>query len=571
MRHTKARSELNAAYKGKRVEVPDNKVPWNVDWGLYAPIEFTDTLVLANNRDLPWSNTSFKWADPPGVEELRTELEGRATYSVKAEEEVNMGDHIKFDEHGAPLNPEGRTGLRGRGLLGKWGPNHAADPIVTRYNPLTGTLQVLCILRRDTDEWALPGGIVRQGESVSAAARKSIQECGNFRRGSKKTGQFKMLVDGLFSRGVPVFMGYSDDPRNTDNAWMESKVMHFHCPAELGLLLPLKAEGAKAGGVVWLDADSGIEPRYGRLYGSHMQWVEQALAPLRKEEAASVEVMGMSEQAQVFRDAGGLGQVDVAQRQSLLRRCVKKTLDERGELTHIETFPVWHAPIGARALEDYVGPASAVSHLLRFYRQAACLLLVLLLASIFPMVENYSRNAVRNECRATLRENFGELTGSPASTYRAARCGFAGVDVMQDISPIPGFLMTGLGTCQEYSNTTGREPEDVFGLEGFQARVASFEEFSPSAALCAGDLFEGARLVSYWAETLNVLLVLTFLIMVRRSIVREARLADERLLTTGDYAVMVTGLRRHVNPDDAGGQLGLESLLRQDLAALGYK
>lgn len=24
-------------------------------------------------------------------------------------------------------------GIRGRGLLGRWGPNHAADPIVTRW------------------------------------------------------------------------------------------------------------------------------------------------------------------------------------------------------------------------------------------------------------------------------------------------------------------------------------------------------------------------------------------------------------------------------------------------------
>lgn len=29
-------------------------------------------------------------------------------------------------------NPVGRTGLTGRGLLGRWGPNHAADPVVTR-------------------------------------------------------------------------------------------------------------------------------------------------------------------------------------------------------------------------------------------------------------------------------------------------------------------------------------------------------------------------------------------------------------------------------------------------------
>ena len=32
---------------------------------------------------------------------------------------------------GAPLNPSGRTGMVGRGLLGKYGPNHAADPVVT--------------------------------------------------------------------------------------------------------------------------------------------------------------------------------------------------------------------------------------------------------------------------------------------------------------------------------------------------------------------------------------------------------------------------------------------------------
>ena len=33
-------------------------------------------------------------------------------------------------------NPVGRTGMVGRGLLGRWGPNHAADPLVTRYTLL---------------------------------------------------------------------------------------------------------------------------------------------------------------------------------------------------------------------------------------------------------------------------------------------------------------------------------------------------------------------------------------------------------------------------------------------------
>lgn len=50
---------------------------------------------------------------------------------------VDRRSHItggyRIDPHLGPLNPIGRTGLRGRGLLGRWGPNHAADPIITRW------------------------------------------------------------------------------------------------------------------------------------------------------------------------------------------------------------------------------------------------------------------------------------------------------------------------------------------------------------------------------------------------------------------------------------------------------
>lgn len=42
--------------------------------------------------------------------------------------------HGKYEIHdNLPLNVAGRTGIVGRGLLGRWGVNHAADPIVTRW------------------------------------------------------------------------------------------------------------------------------------------------------------------------------------------------------------------------------------------------------------------------------------------------------------------------------------------------------------------------------------------------------------------------------------------------------
>ena len=129
--HDQARSENNPLYRGKRTPVEDERVPWDVPFDGYAPTEFTAKDVLANANNL---TTGAKWADPPNVQELRAELEKRLTYE-------NNGK-LFFGGDGRPLNPRGRTGMKGRGLLGQWGPNHAADPIVTRKEPLTGSLQV---------------------------------------------------------------------------------------------------------------------------------------------------------------------------------------------------------------------------------------------------------------------------------------------------------------------------------------------------------------------------------------------------------------------------------------------
>ena len=61
----------------------------------------------------------------------------------------------------------GRTGMVGRGLLGRWGPNHAADPIVTRWKRDNDgqvvmvnekpKLEFVAVKRKDTGDWALPG------------------------------------------------------------------------------------------------------------------------------------------------------------------------------------------------------------------------------------------------------------------------------------------------------------------------------------------------------------------------------------------------------------------------------
>jgi len=82
-------------------------------------------------------------------------------------------------EDGRPLNLQGRTGLRGRGVLGRWGPNHAADPIVTRWQRDAegeivrdaktgrGILEFVSIERKDNGGWAIPGEIPFFNWSIS--------------------------------------------------------------------------------------------------------------------------------------------------------------------------------------------------------------------------------------------------------------------------------------------------------------------------------------------------------------------------------------------------------------------
>ena len=173
---------------------------------------------------------------------------------------------------GIPRNPVGRTGMVGRGLLGRYGPNYAADPIVTRKKPSDPkVLQMVAITRRDTGELAIPGGMVEHGDTVSATLRKEFaEEALRFNEGNADmTLNIESELDAVFAKGgVQIYSGYVDDPRNTDDAWMESEVYHFHLDDVLGGKLPLAA-GDDAVNVSWVDLTPDI-----RLYASHKEWVD---------------------------------------------------------------------------------------------------------------------------------------------------------------------------------------------------------------------------------------------------------------------------------------------------------
>jgi ADP-ribose pyrophosphatase len=264
--------KMHSAHLAQHPNYPPRAPVANPDWDVpepgYAPVPFTAEVVLQNDR----TKKPKGWADPADfTRELRAEVGAR--HSAAAEWSGGM---VPVDDDGLPRNPMGRTGMVGRGLLGKWGPNWAADPIVTRFNA-KGKLQMVAIERGDTRVWAIPGGMVDEGEHVSATLKREFYEEAQNLESEAQSQVIKKQLDTLFaSGGSPVFVGYVDDPRNTDNAWMETSAYHFHIDdPDLAAGLKLHA-GDDAVGVQWLAVDDAV-PEFKQLYASHRDMVVRAV------------------------------------------------------------------------------------------------------------------------------------------------------------------------------------------------------------------------------------------------------------------------------------------------------
>lgn len=171
--------------------------------------------------------------------------------------------------NGLYLNPRGRTGITGRGKLGKFGPNHAADVIVTcTIDDEHFALMVEKHLS-DSATLAWPAGMIEAGQTVPDALRAEL---------TQEAVRESNAVDKLFAEcdcGL-VYRGWVDDFRNTDNAWMETTVHHFHATDEIRRDLQLHVtdtEEIKA--VRWHKMEEVT-----RMYASHMDWLHIVLMKL---------------------------------------------------------------------------------------------------------------------------------------------------------------------------------------------------------------------------------------------------------------------------------------------------
>jgi hypothetical protein len=296
----------------KKIDVPDDFVPWSRSWPEYDKVvqkwSIDETAFQPIDNSAGYLGSYNRQTTPP-----------EQGYDVQRK------------------NPYGRTGLSGKGILPNLGPNEAAEPVITRSVMLNGGKQTQVLVCRQFQvqghTFALPGGVLKKSELEEGAmmpGSKKIKEFLNYILNSncdavekhleknyhdaandpEKACKYKAALERwpqvrqttslklslVLQSGRKVYpneryqIGYCDDPRNTDDAWVEAQVYHFHIPGAASgqhNLFEIRGENRlwrvenSRGEEVemefnWLNVDKG-SMTYRKLYASHKFFVDLCL------------------------------------------------------------------------------------------------------------------------------------------------------------------------------------------------------------------------------------------------------------------------------------------------------
>lgn len=254
----------------QRFPLADKYVPWEALYSIYDPVVYSkprheyltsirdfvdeDLLLLREQQGQLFKSPDLKWNF------VFTNVAGhtidRTSWITKDNSESVI---YKLDSAGLPVNPMGRTGLRGRGSLFRWGPNHCVVLVITRWRLRDGFLQSVQGTT-STDEQrilefvvcrepgvrflTLPGGFLHGSATIYEVLRKQFltdsTETWDSAKMEKYFAEFAITKAGDFVdivgedaheydfEATTVLRGYMDDLRNTDNAWVEAEILHYH-------------------------------------------------------------------------------------------------------------------------------------------------------------------------------------------------------------------------------------------------------------------------------------------------------------------------------------------------------
>ncbi|XP_063694894.1 ADP-ribose pyrophosphatase, mitochondrial-like isoform X2 [Bolinopsis microptera] len=256
---------INVRYDGygpDRTHVPLQRISWIKSFPRYMPSQYTSEDVLSKPQ----------WADPP-MDSPKVRVPAYNQLDGPVDRRSHHGNY-KLDE-GVPRNPRGRTGMIGRGVLGRWGPNHTATPIITRWaRDKTGALREVegkrvleTVAVRSRTGWALPCELVVPEDKLGFGTRRAfLTELVRNKTRTAAEDASKSLSQ-LFAEGTVIYRGYVDDAKNTDNAWLETVSVNFH-----------DNSGTKFGSFRLAEDFTWVEAHFSlNVFAQHKEWLREVV------------------------------------------------------------------------------------------------------------------------------------------------------------------------------------------------------------------------------------------------------------------------------------------------------
>ncbi|GAU91171.1 hypothetical protein RvY_03479 [Ramazzottius varieornatus] len=242
--HKQSRASPYPATAISRLYVPDDRVDWQDSLDDYRPEVYNKAAGEFSGEESPWVDSESDLRSVSGRSRGRrcwiTTQDGQAvSYNV--------------DSNGNPLNPFGRTGLRGRGGMPRFGPNHKVYLLIT--NSSAAGFRYI-VQRTPTSDATLPQRFLGHHESEYAVAcllldaflydtttlnetDLDVEDVTSMPMMSDTMmdilrGRLAKIMENFGAQALTLgelYRGYLDSALNTDNAWMEVVVFHLTVPS----------------------------------------------------------------------------------------------------------------------------------------------------------------------------------------------------------------------------------------------------------------------------------------------------------------------------------------------------